>query len=780
MKFACPGCGEPVGFDADEAGQSVGCQKCGNISIAPGDRLSPPMFIGGFLLKKKIRESTHLYEYEAQQHALQRSVILKVLKPELAADPFLVNQFLDSTKIAARLEHPHIVKIFEVGGMDDLIYMAEEVVDGETLENRLQREQKLDPRLAMQLFADLAMAIEYAWTTEKLVHGNIKPAVIEIDSSGVAKLAELGLTQLMLAAAGDNITGTPQYMSPEMILGGELDVRSDIYSLGCVLFHALTGAYPFNGATPSDIFDQHLNEPAPSLKKLNALIPDALEEIVLKMMAKQPEDRFASPARVATGLNALNQGDTRSTLLSRIMPPQQPVKKAAPIPSEPTVEKPARTAKKTGTKTHDRGTRTSMRKTVSADGKKTKTKVSFKGGSRTSISSTQLGMQAAPAVPPKKVPKGLIVAGIMLFLVLSGGGIFYVKFIPNNTAKLIRIYLNQTSSGERNAYLHLRGYLGDASLHQDNLTDLQDASDQLHDFVKQYPASLFTLPAAQVDYQALFGLPDFLLGKHRQYGKYIAGQVTRNMQEYDEFLSRRKRKELHKEEGRRIEAYHQELARQRREEAIRQRKAEEEQRLQDAKQARLDQFLAVKKAVLEKQFEQGKRHEYVAMIDKLSDLSEEKDPMYQDVATWARKKIETIKLAQLANNLVFNSDLKLHGERIQISIKGKRKHIEIRTIKHGHVQIKYRDLLKVKNYQGKVSWENTVVKTELPITAIPASEIEVLMRLSIEKEHVQEEASLLLGAYYFYNGNKKLAKKYLTDATDERADLLRDELNGAD
>src|SRR2546422_5576867 len=237
-----------------------------------------------------------------------RSVAIKVLHPELATS-LGVERFLREIGIAAGLTHPHILALYDSGHAGDLLYYVMPYIEGETLRGRLERERQLSIVDAVRIASEIADALAYAHS-RGVVHRDIKPENIMF-SAGSAVVADFGIARALTAATLDPLTasgvivGTPAYMSPEQATSGrQLDGRSDVYSLGCVVYEMLTGSVPFTGPTAQAVMARHSVDVAPPIRTVRPTVPDALERAVLTALAKVQADRFATAAQFAGALAA--------------------------------------------------------------------------------------------------------------------------------------------------------------------------------------------------------------------------------------------------------------------------------------------------------------------------------------------------------------------------------------------------------------------------------------------------------------------------------------------
>ncbi|OZG27555.1 serine/threonine protein kinase [Williamsia sp. 1138] len=246
----------------------------------------------------------------ARDLLLHRDVAIKVLRADLARDPTFYLRFRREAQNAAALNHPTIVQVFDTGEATTpegpLPYIVMEFVDGETLRDVLRAEGHVKPRQAMTWIADVAAALHFSHQNG-IVHRDVKPANVMIDKSGAVKVMDFGIARV-LADTGNSVTqtaaviGTAQYLSPEQARGESVDARSDVYSLGCVLFELLTGEPPFTGDSPVAVAYQHVREDPPTPSSVLAGVPAELDSVVLKAMSKNPANRYQSAAEMRSDL----------------------------------------------------------------------------------------------------------------------------------------------------------------------------------------------------------------------------------------------------------------------------------------------------------------------------------------------------------------------------------------------------------------------------------------------------------------------------------------------
>ena len=246
--------------------------------------------------------------YLAQDLKHRRPVAIKVLAPELAAT-LGRERFLREIETAARLTHPHILPLHDSGEADGFLYYVMPYIEGESLRGRLNREKQLPIADAVAITCAVANALSYAHSHD-VVHRDVKPENILL-SNGEAVVADFGIAAAIDAAGGGKLTrtgivlGTPSYMSPEQGAGDRaLDGRSDVYSLGCMLYEMLTGEPPFTGPTSQAIIAKRFTDPVPSVRRLRETVPLPMEQAIATALARAPADRFATALQFAEAVRA--------------------------------------------------------------------------------------------------------------------------------------------------------------------------------------------------------------------------------------------------------------------------------------------------------------------------------------------------------------------------------------------------------------------------------------------------------------------------------------------
>ena len=287
--------------------------------------LSPPQGpgeigrLGGYRVLRLLGAGGMGVVFEAEDIQLKRLVALKAMKPEVGANSVERQRFQREAQAIARLEHDHIVTIHQVGEDRGVLYLAMPLLRGETLEDRLRREHcgdKVAPlpiaevvRIGRQIAEGLAAAHE-----QGITHRDIKPANIWLEkTTHRVKILDFGLARpveddVHLTQTG-MVAGTPQYMAPEQATGARIDHRSDLFSLGCLLYRMTTGRLPFTGATSIAILRSLALDQPTSPRALNAAVPAVLSDLILRLLAKNPEQRPQTAAEVAAALQAMEHAE---------------------------------------------------------------------------------------------------------------------------------------------------------------------------------------------------------------------------------------------------------------------------------------------------------------------------------------------------------------------------------------------------------------------------------------------------------------------------------------
>ena len=306
-------------------------------------RRAPSALVGttlaGYEVLKQIGSGGMGVVYRARQITLDRLVALKVLHPRLVAHPTFVGRFLREARAAGTLNHINLVHVHDAGRCGDSYYYAMEFVDGHTVSEELRRHGPLPAVKALDVALHTATALAYAHA-HGIIHRDVKPGNIMLARDGAVKLADLGLATSTTARGPDldrgldgklRVWGTPSYMPPEVALGLDADLRSDLYSLGATLFHMLTGRVPFIAGASGDILLKQVREPIPGLQDVAAVdIPRAINPLVERLMAKRPERRYQTADQLIADLRVVREiahqimGDEETRLVPTVAPDLAP------------------------------------------------------------------------------------------------------------------------------------------------------------------------------------------------------------------------------------------------------------------------------------------------------------------------------------------------------------------------------------------------------------------------------------------------------------------------
>ncbi|MFQ5401038.1 MAG: protein kinase [Anaerolineae bacterium] len=281
--------------------------------------------------------------YKAYQPSMERYVALKILPRHYASDPEFIGRFTQEARVIANLQHPHILPVHDFGEADGYTYLTMRFVEGGTLADWLADKQPLSFARIRRIIAQVGSALDYAHT-QGVIHRDIKPSNILVDEWENYLLTDFGLAKMVESTSQftqtGGIVGTPAYMSPEQGLGTPIDSRSDIYSLGVVLYQMAVGQLPYQAETPMAIVIKHIHDPLPPPRQFRPDLPEPIEGVILKSLAKEPDDRFT---RVNDLVEALQKAIDAADTMPRIEMPTLtavPAEGSAPGRTEPAAGQP--------------------------------------------------------------------------------------------------------------------------------------------------------------------------------------------------------------------------------------------------------------------------------------------------------------------------------------------------------------------------------------------------------------------------------------------------------
>ena len=294
------GASRPALAAAEEAGNLA------NGKIRAGTKVA-----GRFVIERPLGAGGMGAVYLARDEQLGEAVALKVIAGMALLDPSSAERLRREASMARRISHPNVVRMHDLGEENGLLFVSMEYVTGESLAARIQRLGTLTPSQLRPILSQLCEGLAAAHAAG-VVHRDLKPANILIDAQERVKLIDFGIARADLHAgmtATNMIVGTPEYMAPEQIKGGAVDARTDIYALGAVLYHALTGRPPFRGDTPIAVGLAHCTDPVVPPKQLRPDLPAAWDNAITRMLEKTPGARFAGAHAVLAALSASDDSE---------------------------------------------------------------------------------------------------------------------------------------------------------------------------------------------------------------------------------------------------------------------------------------------------------------------------------------------------------------------------------------------------------------------------------------------------------------------------------------
>ncbi len=285
----CPSCGGTIILAGREGLTHMDCPHCGTPTVVP-------LQFGGFLLLHAVGFGGMGTVYKAMDLSLNRLLAIKILRKKLAANEQFMENFQREARAAAAVNHPNVAKVYSFGEHNGQCYLVMELLERGSLDDRLTKIGKVPEKEVLDIGIQIAQGLKAAYETG-LLHRDVKPGNILFNEQGIPKIVDFGLARPADSAATagkEPIWGTPYYIAPEKLLGYPEDFRSDIYSLGATLFHAMAGRPPFDAATATDVAVKHATTPAYSLKTYLPTVQDTTANVIGRMLAKNPSERYAS------------------------------------------------------------------------------------------------------------------------------------------------------------------------------------------------------------------------------------------------------------------------------------------------------------------------------------------------------------------------------------------------------------------------------------------------------------------------------------------------------
>lgn len=298
------------------------------------DTLQPGQMLGSYRIINQVGQGGMATVYKAYQPSMDRNVAIKVLPRQLAETQEFATRFQQEARIIARLEHPHILPVFDYGESDGVTYFVMRYLEAGTLKTKMEA-GPLSLNEIDRLFTQLAEALSYAHG-HGIIHRDLKPANALVDEHGNLFLTDFGIAKLLESASPrltqtDAIMGTPAYISPEQAKAEAVNQRSDIYSLGIILYEMVTGRVPFVADTPLAVIIKHISDPLPPPSLVKSDIAESIERVILKALAKEPNDRYATAAEFLSAWErALEEKETVRRPLERSSTPASRARTPSP------------------------------------------------------------------------------------------------------------------------------------------------------------------------------------------------------------------------------------------------------------------------------------------------------------------------------------------------------------------------------------------------------------------------------------------------------------------
>ena len=280
--------------------------------------------IAGFQILERVGRGGMGTVYRAKQLSLDRVVAFKVLSPSLAWDKEFIERFMQEARAAARLVHPNIVRALGVGREGTIYYLAMEYMSGGSIEDKIESEGRIAPDRSLPMLMDVARGLAYA-ETMGVIHRDIKPENLMLDEQGAVKIVDMGIAGQLEGrrslSQAEGVFGSPHYIAPEQAAGERIDQRVDIYSLGASAYRMLSGRTVFTGSSQTEIMAKYVNEDPVPLRRVAPWVPKRFCDVVMKLLSKDPDDRYASAGDVLEAFDKLGaepSGGPRPTALRKV------------------------------------------------------------------------------------------------------------------------------------------------------------------------------------------------------------------------------------------------------------------------------------------------------------------------------------------------------------------------------------------------------------------------------------------------------------------------------
>ncbi len=290
-----------------------------------------------YALESQLASGGMAVVYKATDRSLGRRVAVKVLRPSLTTDPAFIARFQYEAQSIARLSHPNIVIVFDVGDDGATYYIVMELVEGSDLKRMIRTHGQLELSRALEFGIQICDGIGFAHRS-RIVHADIKPQNVLLNSSNTVKITDFGIAQALTDTQPQTrasvVWGSPHYFAPEQAQGEKPTAASDVYSIGVVLFEMLTGRLPFTGASQQDLAMAHIQVPVPDVREFNKDVPEELAFQVKKAMSKRPNDRYGDADKLGTNLKRIRDQMNAATYMRKRPPISSPEERSTPAPPQ--------------------------------------------------------------------------------------------------------------------------------------------------------------------------------------------------------------------------------------------------------------------------------------------------------------------------------------------------------------------------------------------------------------------------------------------------------------
>jgi serine/threonine-protein kinase len=319
VEFQCEGCGEFLESDSAQKGHEIVCDSCSTAQFIPlQGSIEVGNIIEDHMVTKELGQGAMGKVYLASHLLMNRDVALKTISPKIRQDGDSVQQFIKELQVGAQLSHPNIVTVYTAGFNSGVYYISMQYIDGYDMSSRVEDTGPIPEAEALNVVRTVSDAMAYAWSDFKMIHRDIKPENLRVSSRGNIMVMDFGLAMNTGELEGEEglIVGTPDFMSPEQASADpNLDFRSDMYSLGVVLFYLLSGQRPYESGNPMDVVAKHINEPLPAIadKNPNVKVSKATLRLLAKMTAKDKTQRFESWGDVCKAIDDIFSGKAAKT-----------------------------------------------------------------------------------------------------------------------------------------------------------------------------------------------------------------------------------------------------------------------------------------------------------------------------------------------------------------------------------------------------------------------------------------------------------------------------------